>query len=134
MVPASVRCTPSTRMSRTVNGSNAKAPAACMAAHSAISSARTTRSRGGAMACMVLERLVRCGLRPSEQAGDVIEQGKGHEHCEHGHADALTDFERAIGYRAALENFGEIIQQMPTVQERHRQQVEHAEADADERE
>src|SRR4029453_3786635 len=110
MVPASVRCTPSTRMSRTVNGSKAHD----VAAHSAATSAGAARRRRGGRRRMLWERPGERGR--SEQGGNVIEQCEGHENRQHGHTDALADLESAVRDRAALEYFGEIIQQMPAVQ------------------
>ena len=68
------------------------------------------------------------------KSGNVIEKRQRHQHGQHRHADALADLERAVGDGTALDNLGEIIQQMSPIQQRNRQQVEHAEADADERE
>src|SRR4051794_4205458 len=114
MVPASVRCTPSTRMSRTVNGSNAHAGTAHAQAHTAASSAGTARRRSLGRTLIFV---VRRGERSrSEQAGNVIEQCEGHENGQHGHTNSLADLESAVRNRAALEYFGEIIQQMPAIQ------------------
>src|SRR5260221_6787457 len=134
-VPASVRCTPATWMSRTVKGSNAKA---------ATGSANDTEASAGASVnsarkCKVVRRAWRFAVRAharsagrrSEQSGKIIEECEGHQYGERRNADALADLECVVGDGTAFDDFGEIIQQMPTIQQRNRQQVEHAQADAD---
>src|SRR5690606_16422801 len=72
--------------------------------------------------------------RPSgEQAREIVEQGQPHEPGQQADAGALADVDPSIGRRAAAHNFDEIVQQMPTVEHRYRQQVQYAQADADER-
>src|SRR6476469_7133161 len=97
MVPGSVRCTPSTRMSRTTNGSTAHA------AHDSADATRLATSADTATRA----RLIR---GRSEQAGNIIEECKGHQDSEHRHAYALTDLECSVGYGTAFDKFGEIIQ------------------------
>src|SRR5690606_38255800 len=70
--------------------------------------------------------------RPSgEQAREIVEQGQPHEPGQQADAGALADVDPSIGRRAAAHNFDEIVQQMPTVEHRYRQQVQYAQADAD---
>ena len=106
-VPASVRCTPSTRMSLTTKGAMASARFAPSASASASSAAPARRADSANVAL--------------EQSGEVIEKRQRHQHRQHGHADALTDLEGTVGDGTTLDDLGEIIQQMPTVQQRHRQ-------------
>ena len=47
--------------------------------------------------------------------------------------DPLPELHGAIGHRAPLNDFEQIIHQVPTVQQRNRQQIQHAQADADQR-
>src|SRR5213082_3097880 len=110
MVPASVRCTPSTRMSRTTKGSAAWAMDGL---NVPMTTAKSATSACCAFGC---RRRARKRARRSEQAGNVIEEGQGHQHGEHRHADALPDLERAVGHGAAFDYLRKIIQQMPTVQ------------------
>src|SRR5258708_1348602 len=106
MVPASVRCTPSTWMSRTVKGAKAQG---------AIGSANGDRIRArasSASACSVMRRAPRftggaCAqsAQPrSEQSGKIIEECEGHQDGEHRHADALADLECAVGDGTAFDD------------------------------
>src|SRR5512143_747104 len=105
-------------MSLTTNGSKAWTGTGASPVKSAATSARSAPMRRA---------------RPrSEQPGEVIEKCQRHQHRQHRHADALADLEGAIGNGTALQQFGEIIQQMPPIQKRNGEQVEHTEADADE--
>src|SRR5512144_1662919 len=70
----------------------------------------------------------------SEQPGEVIEKRQRHQHRQHRDADALADLEGAIGNGTTLQQFDEIIQQMPPIQKGNGQKVQYAEADADESE
>src|SRR5205823_15013974 len=107
-VPTSVRCTPSTRMSRTVKGSKASAECA--------SAARSSMCRIWSHApAFIWRRRARC-TGVSEESGKVIEKRQGAQHREHRHADALPDLENAVGDGTAFNNLGEIIHQVPAVE------------------
>src|SRR5512141_3139015 len=121
-------------MSRTTNGSKACAIGGASSANSA-----TTRVASGCNRRARAPATFRAAggmarRRCSEQTGEVIEKRQRHHDSEHGHADSLADLEGAVGNGTALDEFREIIQQMPAIQQRNRQQVEHAETDADQRE
>src|SRR5689334_18340002 len=80
-VPASVRCTPSTRMSRITNGSNASAGRA------AVSAAATAMRRPGNR-----ELFKRYSAR--EQAIDVVVEGEEREGQQQRETETLPDFHR----------------------------------------
>src|SRR5690242_16961797 len=118
MVPASVRCTPSTRMSLMTKGSKASAGTAMAAAHAMRRRRRRVRGRVKGSA--------------GEEAVDVVVEREDREPDEKRESEALTDLHRTFRHRAALHDFGEIIHQVPPVEERDRQEIEHAEAHAHE--
>src|SRR5512135_335400 len=103
IVPASVRCTPSTRMSLTTKGSKASAGTAMAAAHAMTRRRRRMRGRVKGSA--------------GEEAVDVVVEGEDRESHEEREAEALPDLHRTIRHRAALHDFGEIIHQVPAVQQ-----------------
>src|SRR5882672_6063156 len=119
-------------MSRTTNGSKAASVAGSRGPTRARSSAKSRRRRGAAARHTRLAPASDLHSRFSEHSGDVIKKRQRHQDRQHGHANALADIEGAVGYGTALDEFREIIQQMATIQQRNRQQVEHAETDADE--
>ena len=61
-------------------------------AHSAATSAGTARRRSVGSACAVQSR----GRAGQNSRENVIEERQGHQHGEHGHADALADLEGAV--------------------------------------
>src|SRR5438105_7571918 len=122
MVPASMRWMPSMRMSRMVKGSNAWADRASSIANRA--------ARNAARNSLVIERR----LLSRELAVDVVVERKDHQEQEHGEAESLAQLHHALRYGAALHNLDDVVQQVPPVQQRNGQQIQHAQADADERE
>src|SRR5437867_1573634 len=121
-------------MSRTTNGSKAEATGRTRTANSAPARTISVRTRHAAAPATRWTAAGMVRRRCSEQTGKVIEKRQRHQYRKHGHADSLADLEGAVGNGTALDEFGEIIQQMPPIQQRNRQQVEHAETDADQRE
>ena len=67
-----------------------------------------------------------------QQPVDVVIDGEDHQAQQQRHADPLPHLHCAIRQRAALQHFGEIIQQVPPIEDRDGQQIEHAEADGNE--
>src|SRR5690348_9652995 len=114
MVPASVRCTPSTRMSLMTKGSIASAGTAMAAAHAMRRRRRRLRGR------------VKGSAR--EEAVDVVVEGEHGEAEKEREAEALADLHHAFRDGAPLHDFGEIIHQVSSIQQRNRQQIEDAEA------
>src|SRR2546421_4136046 len=119
MVPGSVRCRPSTRMSRTVKGLNDCAETWTLAA-----------SRHTAKTAAIPLRIISTG----EYSVYVVVEREGHHHQQQREPHALAELHRALGHRLALDDFDRIIHQVPAIEQRDRQQIQHAEADADERE
>src|SRR3954468_24550839 len=107
-VPASVRCTPSTRMSRMTKGSKASAGRDAVSAHAI--ARRRPENRG---------RFKLDSAR--EQAIDVVVESEKRECQQQRETESLPDFHRPVGYRAALHDFGKIIHQVPPIEERNRQ-------------
>ena len=70
--------------------------------------------------------------QPVSEAVQVVVEGEHHHDQQQREADALAELHRALGDRAALDDFDRVIHQVPAVEQRNRQQVEHAQADADE--
>src|SRR5258706_2623858 len=124
MVPGSVRCRPSTRMSRTVNGLKDGAEADCAEAWTLAASRHTAKTAA------IPLRIISAG----EYSVQIVVERKGHHDQQQREAHALPELHRALGYGLALDDFDRIIHQVPAVEQRDRQQVQHAEADADERE
>src|SRR5438128_786311 len=105
-------------MSRTTNDWIAKAGNAMASAV-----ARTRRSQGK----------LRIEDSAREQAVDVVverEEGQAEKQRE---PETLSDLHGPFRDGTSLHNFGEIIHQVPPIQQGNRQQVEHAEAHAHER-
>src|SRR6185369_647451 len=134
-VPGSTRCSPSTRMSRTVNGSTAQA----LATNATATIAATVRTRNR-FSCFFMNH----GLAPTAQSdadsshkrltketGDVVEQRDRHHRQQHCHAPTLQAFHPGVGDALARNGLPKIIHQVPSVQDRQRQQVQHPEAHAD---
>src|ERR1700682_4747856 len=69
-----------------------------------------------------------------EQSIDVVVEREERESEQECQAESLSDLHGPLGDGTSLRDFGEIIHQVPSVQQGNRQQVEHAEADAHERE
>src|SRR5262249_32463383 len=112
-----MRWMPSMRMSRITKGSNAWAARMI----SIVDSAATNAARSNNL---VIERR----LLSRELAVDVVVEREDHQEQEHGEAESLAQLHRALRYGAPLEQFDEIVQQVSAVQQRYRQQVQHAEA------
>src|SRR4051812_26288028 len=113
-----MRWMPSMRMSLMTNGSKAQADCANRSAKSA---ARND---------LVIERR----LLPSELAVDIVVEREDHQEQEHGQAESLAQLHDALRYGTSLDELDDVVQQVSAVQQRDGQQVQHAEADADERE
>src|SRR5262245_10011338 len=105
-------------MSLMVNGWNACAPAGAAAASRSAASTAATQWR----------------ISNRSRANQVVVEGQNHYCQQQREADALAELHRALGNRSALENFDQIVHQVSAVEQRNRQQVEHAEADAEQRE
>src|SRR5512137_2658452 len=103
-------------MSRTTNASKAHAAPPAPATTAAQATSASARSQDATARRMRLAADRVPHRRCSEQTGEVIEKRQRHHHCEHGHADALAKLEGAVGKRTALDEFDEIIQQMPAIQ------------------
>src|SRR4029079_6605317 len=116
-VPASVRCTPSTRMSRMTKGWMAR-------------DARGTRSATARRRRWKMRRRLKASA--GEQAIQVVVEGEEGEAQEQREPETLPDFHDTFGDRPAHDDFGEIIHQVPPIQQRNGQQVQHAEAHAHE--
>src|SRR5262245_33635224 len=101
-VPASVRCTPSTRMSRMVKGWMARTGSAT--ARTAARKKRFKESAGEESIEVVVER----------------EEGEAQQQCE---SKPLADLHGPLGHRATLHDFGQIIHQVPPVQQGNREQI-----------
>src|SRR6476646_7232194 len=118
-VPASVRCTRWTRMSLMTNESKASA------GREAVSAQAAARRRPGNRG-----RFKRDSAR--EQAIDVVVEGKERKGQEQREPESLPDLHRPFGNGAALHDFREIIHQVPTIEQRNRQEIQHAQAHAHE--
>src|ERR1700741_3710128 len=99
-VPASVRCTPSTRMSRMVNGWIATAG-------SGRTSARSQARRESN------DREIK--ISAGEQAIEVVVEREEREAEQQREPETLADLHRLCGDRAALHDFGEIIHHVPSI-------------------
>src|SRR5258708_17096861 len=119
-VPASVRWTPSTRMSLMTKGSKASAGRAA-----ANTQARRRRRRGIAEAPAPINTRSRFKRSAGEQSIQVVVEGEEGESQQERHAEALSDFHRPLGHGTSRNDFGEIIHQVPSVQQRYRQNIEH---------
>src|SRR4051812_33279413 len=119
-VPASVRWTPSTRMSLMVKGSIARTGSALASAHA------TRRRRPG-----LRERFK---FSAGEESIDVVVEGENGEAQEECQPHALPDLHRSLGDGTPLQDFREIIHEMPAIQQRNGQEIQHAEAHAHESE
>src|SRR5688572_26405166 len=73
-------------------------------------------------------------ISAGEQAIQVVVESKCHHYEKQRQANALPELHRALGNGPAFHNLDRIIQQVSAIEQRDGQQVEHAEADADERE
>src|SRR6266571_2601595 len=111
-----MRWMPSTRISLTTKGSNAHA-------------GPVSTSRSAARSAFFTD-----GSLTREQAVEVVVDGERHQEEEQREAQALAQFHRSLRNRAALENLDDIIEQVSPIQYGNRKQVEHTQADADQRE
>src|SRR5262245_55896497 len=105
---------PSTRMSLMTKGSKA-----CAGVAWRVMSSAAARSQ--------------CMKSAADQAVDVVVESKSHQREQQRHTDVLTDLDGPVRNRATFENLEHIVHQVPAIQQRDRQQIEHAEADADQR-
>src|SRR3990172_6940707 len=69
-----------------------------------------------------------------EKSVEVVVEGEGHHYQQQREPHALPDLDRALGNGPALYDLDRIIHQVPAVEQRDRQQVQHTQADADQRE
>src|SRR5206468_5953624 len=69
-----------------------------------------------------------------QQAIEVVVESEGHHDQKQRKTDTLPELHRALGNRPAFDDLDRIVHQVPAVEQRNRQQVQHAKADADERE
>src|SRR5258707_261457 len=103
-------------MSRTTNASKAHAAPKLHVASIAQDSSASTCTRDATAQRRRRAAACKPHRRCSEQTGEIIEKRQRHHHRKHGHADTLAELEGAVGKRTALDEFGEIIQQMPAIQ------------------
>ena len=69
----------------------------------------------------------------AHEAGHVVEESNGHQ-CQHdGRATALQAFQPQLGNRAARRRFEKMVHEVAAIEHRQRQQIEHAQTDADNR-
>src|SRR5258706_8233706 len=104
-VPASVRCTPSTRMSRMTNGWMASD------GKEAASASRKARRENKLRACFKISA--------GEQSIEGVVEGEEGEAEEHREAETLAHLHHALRDRAALHDFGEILHQGPSIEDRN---------------
>ena len=78
-------------------------------------------------------RFWRC-MTEAQQAGHVVVESQGHHHQHDGHPAALQPFQPPLGDRPSRHCLEKIIHQVPPIEDRQRKQVQHPEADADDRE
>src|SRR5258705_4105231 len=123
-VRASVRCTPSTRMSLMTKGSMASAGSAAAAAAQA---RRRRRSIANALGTVTRGRF---NGSAREQAVEIVVEGEEGKSEKQSEAESLSDFHRFLGDRRSLHDFGEIIHQVTPIQQGNRQEIQHAEAHA----
>src|SRR5438046_8589947 len=64
-----------------------------------------------------------------EKTVQVVVEREGHHHQQQRQANALPELHRALGDRPALDDLDRVVQEVAAVEQRDRQQVEHAEAD-----
>src|SRR5438034_5840404 len=89
-------------------------------------------AEGSATASAKARRKRRSKGSAGEEAIDVVvegEEGESEKKCQ---AETLSDFHRPFRHRTPSDDFGEIIHQVPTIEERNRQQIENPEAHAHE--
>src|SRR5688500_10671878 len=110
-----MRCSPSMRMSPTVNSP----PAVCA------KTAGTAKRAGNAASSFR-----RIGDGSTEQTREVVVEGEAHQYQEQHQADLLADGLRTLGQRAALGEFRELEDDLPAVEDRNREQIQHEQAHA----
>src|SRR5690606_24347064 len=86
-----------------------------------------SRSEGG----IIASEQVR-DLGPQPEAADVVEENHRHEHEQTDHAELLDPELHLGGNRASRHRFQGDEDEMPSIQDRNRQDVEEADVDADE--
>src|SRR3569832_131786 len=137
MVPGSTRCRPSTRMSLTENGETAHA----FAAKASAATAETVRTRKRLMCFFMNQGWARTAswampfsalLGLSKQARDVVEQLDRHHEQQHRDPATLQALHPGLGDAPARDGLPKIIHQVPPIQDRERQQVQHTEAHGNE--
>src|ERR1035438_6693640 len=143
-----MRCNPSIRISPTMYEESCTAcacrciPNGWMA--SAIkqinrNSSRTRRrphaiSMGGARDAAPLRRLKHEVDHDSpliKMSGYIVIECKAHQHDQQGYPHLLPEILGALGQRATLRGFHQLIHHLTAVEQRHRQQIEHSQAHAD---
>ena len=62
---------------------------------------------------------------------DIVVKGKTHQKYEREYSELLSDDLRAFGQRAAFDQLNRLVDNLAAIKNRHRQQVQHAQADAD---
>src|SRR3954471_17803834 len=136
-MPGSVRCNPSTRMSLMTNGLKPLCGAcasgigiegwegcgACAAAAAAASRHAASTARA------IPER----SISAAQETIEVVVEGESHHDQQQRKTHALPELHRALGHGPAFYKFDRIVHEMPAIEQRDRQQVEHAQTDADER-
>src|SRR5262245_5498858 len=110
-----MRCSPSMRISPTVNS-----------LVSIWAWAAGTASTAG-MAAQMVRRIID---NSAEQPRKIVVERKAHQHEQQHDADLLADRLCPLRQRTALRELGELIDDLPAVEDRDRQQVQHEKAHA----
>src|SRR4051812_23408100 len=109
-------------MSLTVKGWNdwACATATMASVHAATTAARRLR-------------IINCEPSTGNQAIQIVIESEGHHYKQQRKTHALSEFHETLGHWPPLGNLDRIVHQVSAIEQRNRQQIQHAETDADER-
>src|SRR5690606_1824123 len=131
-----MRCRPSTRMSATVNGSKFWA---WTGAARAAASARLRRRRRAIGRVIINPWVFAGGTLPAVRVGSgtepeyVVVEGQPHQPGQQDQTDILPCRQRTVADRTAFDQLDKVIQQVPAIQYRDRQQVHDAQAEREDR-
>src|ERR1700683_714174 len=129
-----MRCSPSMRMSPTVNGPctvcactfESRNWTASATSNPARNSSRTRRPDAISVASAQREApLLRLKLRIDhdfpliQMSCNIVIEGEAHQYHQQRYPDFLTEDLRALRQRAALDGFGQLIRDLAAVQQRH---------------
>src|SRR5207253_5889988 len=79
-------------------------------------------------------RIINRESSTGKQAIQIVIESESHHHQQQRKTDALSELHEALGDRPPLDDLDRIVHQVSAVEQRDRQQIQHAEADADQRE